>query len=82
MAEQQADKGSIQVIERMMALLEVLASLPEPASLKTLAQTTGLHPSTAHRILAAMTSSALVERHENGTYALGIRLLELGNIVK
>ena len=82
MAEQQAEKGSIQVIERMMSLLEVLADTPEPASLKLLAQTTGLHPSTAHRILAAMTGLHLVERQDAGTYALGIRLLELGNIVK
>jgi DNA-binding IclR family transcriptional regulator len=81
-AEPQAEKGSIQVIERMMSLLEVLADTPEPASLKLLAQSTGLHPSTAHRILAAMTFSHLVERQETGTYALGIRLLELGNIVK
>jgi DNA-binding IclR family transcriptional regulator len=82
MAEQQPEKGSIQVIERMMALLGVLADLPEPVSLKTLAQGAGLHPSTAHRILAAMTSAAIVERHDAGTYVLGIRLLELGNLVK
>lgn len=82
MAEQHAEKGSIQVIERMMSLLEVLADTPEPVSLKVLAQSTGLHPSTAHRILAVMSSSALVERHEAGTYALGIKLLELGNLVK
>lgn len=82
MTEKQADKGSIQVIERMMSLLEVLADMPEPASLKLLAQSTGLHPSTAHRILAAMTSAAIVERQDAGSYMLGIRLLELGNIVK
>jgi DNA-binding IclR family transcriptional regulator len=82
MAEQQAEKGSIQVIERMMSLLNVLADTPEPASLKMLAQATGLHPSTAHRILAAMTSASLVERQEAGAYGLGIRLLELGNLVK
>lgn len=82
MAEQQAEKGSIQVIERMMSLLDVLADTAEPASLKTLSQATGLHPSTAHRILAMMTHSRLVERHEGSTYALGIRLLELGSIVK
>ncbi|MEF8715584.1 MAG: hypothetical protein V5B39_18925, partial [Accumulibacter sp.] len=29
MTEKQADKGSIQVIERMMSLLEVLADMPE-----------------------------------------------------
>ncbi|MBL8398551.1 MAG: IclR family transcriptional regulator [Candidatus Accumulibacter sp.] len=82
MAERHAEKNSIQVIERMMSLLEVLADHNEPVSLKVLAQHSGLHPSTAHRILAAMASAALVERHEIGTYALGIRLLELGNIVK
>jgi DNA-binding IclR family transcriptional regulator len=74
--------GSIQVIERMMTLLDALAASPEPASLKHLAQATALHPSTAHRILAAMTTARFVEREDAGTYRLGIRLLELGNVVK
>lgn len=82
MAEQQEAKGSIQVIERMMSLLDVLANTPGPATLKMLSQATGLHPSTAHRILAMMTHSRLVARRDASTYALGIRLLELGNIVK
>ena len=85
MAEQQEpkeNKNSIQVIERMMSLLDVLAASPEPVALKHLAQGTGLHPSTAHRILAAMNGSRIVERHDAGTYRLGIRLLELGNLVK
>ena len=82
MAEQQEAKGSIQVIERMMSLLDVLANTAEPATLKMLSQATGLHPSTAHRILAVMANSRLVERQDASTYALGIRLLELGNIVK
>ncbi|HJW26342.1 MAG TPA: IclR family transcriptional regulator [Rhodocyclaceae bacterium] len=66
----------------MMSLLDALAASPEPASLKQLAQATDLHPSTAHRILGAMTSARFVERQEAGTYRLGIRLLELGNLVK
>ena len=82
MAEQHEARASIQVIERMMSLLDVMAITPEPASLKTLSQATGLHPSTAHRILAAMTQARLVERTHASTYALGIHLLELGNIVK
>lgn len=82
MVEQPEVKGSIQVIERMMSLLDALANAPEPATLKMLSQATGLHPSTAHRILAVLTHSRLVERHDASTYALGIRLLELGNIVK
>ena len=74
--------GTIQVIERMMSLLDALAASPESASLKQLAQATDLHPSTAHRILAAMSAARFVERQDAGTYRLGIRLLELGGIVK
>ena len=81
MAENES-KNSIQVIERMMTLLDQLARHPEAVALKTLAQATGLHPSTAHRILNAMVSESMVERVEQGSYRLGIRLLELGNLVK
>jgi len=75
-------KNPIQVIERMMKLLDVLSYFHEPVSLKQLALETGLHPSTAHRILGSMTANGFVERVEPGTYQLGIRLLELGNLVK
>jgi DNA-binding IclR family transcriptional regulator len=75
-------KNPIQVIERMMKLLEVLAHHADPVPLKQLALETGLHPSTAHRILGAMTQSGFVERSEAGVYKLGIRLLELGSLVK
>ena len=75
-------KSPIQVIERMMKLLDILAQGSDTVSLKRLAHTTGLHPSTAHRILAAMTASGFVERGEAGSYRLGMRLLELGNLVK
>lgn len=37
-----------------MSLLDALSSEHEPATLKTLSQATGLHPSTAHRILGVM----------------------------
>ena len=77
-----SDKTSIQVIERMMALLDALASYHDPVSLKELATATGLHPSTAHRILNDMVTKRFVDRSEPGTYRLGMRLLELGNIVK
>lgn len=65
-----------------MKLLDVLSYYHDPVSLKQLALETGLHPSTAHRILGAMTASGFVERVDPGTYQLGIRLLELGNLVK
>ncbi|MDH5534447.1 MAG: IclR family transcriptional regulator [Betaproteobacteria bacterium] len=75
-------KSSIQVIERMMGLLAALARHPAPVNLKQLANETELHPSTAHRILGVMVDNRLVDRIEPGTYRLGIRLLELGSLVK
>lgn len=82
MAENDKLTGSIQVIDRMTLLLDALAASPDPISLKQLAASTGLHPSTAHRILAAMITARFAERHDGGTYRLGIRLLELGTLVK
>ncbi|RPI47174.1 MAG: IclR family transcriptional regulator [Betaproteobacteria bacterium] len=66
----------------MMHLIETLVRHPSPTNLKQLAAETGLHPSTAHRILAVMVENRLVDRIEPGTYRLGIRLLELGNLVR
>ncbi len=73
---------TVQVIERMFKLLEVLASREEPVSLKEVSEKTGLHPSTAHRILNDLTIGRFVDRPEAGSYRLGMRLLELGNLVK
>lgn len=73
---------AIQVIERMMTLLDALARKSEPVSLKELSQTSGLHPSTAHRILNDLVLGRMVDRTEPGSYQLGMRLLELGNLVK
>jgi DNA-binding IclR family transcriptional regulator len=75
-------KSSIQVIERMIALLDALGRHSAAINLKQLATETGLHPSTAHRILAVMVDNGFVDRIEPGTYRLGIRLLELGTLVK
>ena len=75
-------KSSIQVIGRMMSLLDALARHEKPLNLKTLACETSLHTSTAHRILAVMVENRFVERIEPGTYRLGLRLAELGDAVR
>lgn len=77
------EKTAIQVIERMMSLLDALAAHTDPVSLKELSLATQLHPSTAHRILNDMVVGRFVDRGDQaGTYRLGMRLLELGNLVK
>jgi len=76
----QSATGSIQVIDRLMALLEALARNRDAVSLKVLAADTVLHPSTAFRILASAVENGLVARDGN-RYRLGIRLLQLGSRV-
>src|SRR5215207_1783312 len=73
---------TIQVIERMFALIDVLASREDSVSLKEISEKTGLHPSTTHRILNDLATGRFVDRPEAGSYRLGMRLLELGNMVK
>ncbi|MCI4428527.1 MAG: IclR family transcriptional regulator [Burkholderiales bacterium] len=73
---------TIQVLARAFSLLDVLAAHQEPVSLKRVSEQTGLHPSTAHRILNDLTIGRYVDRPEAGSYRLGMRLLELGNLVK
>lgn len=73
---------AIQVLERAFALIDVLASREEPVSLKEASERTGLHPSTTHRILNDLALGRFVDRPEPGSYRLGMRLLELGNLVK
>ena len=73
---------SIQVLERMFSLIDVLATKDSLSSLKDISEQTGLHPSTAHRILNDLVCGRYVDRPEPGQYRLGMRLLELGNFVK
>ncbi|MDB5809495.1 MAG: IclR family transcriptional regulator [Betaproteobacteria bacterium] len=82
MEEEKETRSSIQVIDRMVTLLEALAANPAPVNLKRLAQATQLHPSTAHRILNVMVRNRIVDRIEPGTYCLGTRLAEYGTLVR
>lgn len=75
-------KPTVQVIERMFTLIDVLASREDAISLKDIAEKAGLHPSTAHRILNDLATGRFVDRTQPGSYRLGMRLLELGNLVK
>ncbi|MBI1174661.1 MAG: helix-turn-helix domain-containing protein [Sideroxydans sp.] len=71
--------GSIQVIERLTKLLDAIAAHGEAVSLKILSAETGLHPSTAFRILSSLAEHGFVERTERGNYRLGRKLVRLGS---
>ena len=73
---------TVQVIERMFTLLDVLASREEAISLKEISEKSGLHLSTTHRLLNDLATGRFVDHPQPGSYRLGMRLLELGNLVK
>jgi DNA-binding IclR family transcriptional regulator len=73
---------AIQVLDRAVSLLDALSHYGEPVSLKFLTADTGLHASTAFRILGALVAHGFVERTDAGNYLLGTRLLQLGHRVR
>ncbi len=75
----QKSANSIQVIERLARLLDAIAGHEDPVSLKIISAETGLHPSTAFRILSSMVEHGFVERTSRGTYQLGVKLMQLGS---
>jgi DNA-binding IclR family transcriptional regulator len=66
----------------MFTLIDVLASREEAISLKEISERSGLHLSTTHRLLNDLATGRFVEHPQPGSYRLGMRLLELGNLVK
>jgi DNA-binding IclR family transcriptional regulator len=80
-SEKTEPSNSIQVIERLAQLLDAIAKHDEAVSLKILSADTGLHPSTAFRILASLAEQGFVVRTERGTYGLGVKLMQLGSRV-
>lgn len=69
----------IQVLDRALALLEVLSQEGPDLSLIELSTKLKLHKSTTHRLIMVMDRHRLIERNStNGRYRLGLKLFELG----
>lgn len=71
----------IQVIDRAVKLLDCFTFDKPELSVGEVSVATGLHKSTAHRILMAMEYNGLVEQNrETANYRLGIKLFKLGHL--
>ena len=69
----------IQVLDRALALLEVLAHQGPDLTLAQLSELLKLHKSTAHRLIMVLERHRLIEKNSNtGKYRLGLKLFELG----
>jgi DNA-binding IclR family transcriptional regulator len=73
---------SIQVIDRAARLMEAIVQNNGAASLKILSAETGLHSSTAFRILASLVAIGFVERDTAGQYFIGRKIAALANNVR
>ncbi|MFI6032157.1 IclR family transcriptional regulator [Amycolatopsis magusensis] len=78
MAETQRRPGSVQSLERAFELLERLADAGGEASLSELATLSGLPMPTIHRLIRTLLDLGYVRQHTNRRYALGARLIRLG----
>ena len=68
----------MQVLERALGLLDVLASADKELGPAELAVRVGLHRSTIHRLLKVLEEHRFVKRNSLGKYDLGLKLFELG----
>jgi IclR family transcriptional regulator, acetate operon repressor len=76
-------KGSayrVQVIDRALSVLEVLADEGQPLSLVKLSKSLDLPKSTTMRLLMVLEGHRFVQKNaESGLYRLGLKLFELGS---
>jgi DNA-binding IclR family transcriptional regulator len=70
----------VQVLDRALAALDVLASRSVECSLVEICTALKLHKSTVHRLLMVFEHHRLVDKNpETGKYRLGLKLFELGS---
>jgi DNA-binding IclR family transcriptional regulator len=68
----------LQALDRAFAVLDLLAASNTPLGLAEIADSLGLHKSTAHRFLMVLERHRMVERAQAGKFRLGLRLCDLG----
>lgn len=69
----------VQVLDRALAILEILSVGGPDLSLGEISDKLKLHKSTAHRLIMVLERHKLIERNSiSGRYRLGLKLFELG----
>jgi DNA-binding IclR family transcriptional regulator len=70
-----ADK-SVQTVDRVLDIVESLSTEQDGLTLTELSKRAGLPKSTAHRLLGALTRRGYAARREDGSYQIGLKLIE------
>lgn len=77
--ERRGPAQPVQAVDRAMALLRAVAMPKDPPSLKELASTCGLNPSTAWRLLATLEKHAMIERNPHThRYTISYGAMQVG----
>lgn len=78
----QSSAGTVQSLDRAIILLEELSLHREGCGVTYLANLTGLHKSTVHRILNSLMAKGYIEKDgETDKYSLGIKILYLSSAI-
>src|SRR3982751_3427079 len=72
----------VAAVERALAVLDALSDGSAELGTNEIARRTGINASTVSRLLATLAGAGIVEHVPgSGRYRLGLRLLQLGNVV-
>ena len=72
-------KRTVPAVARAARLLDVLAAAADPMRLAVLAKALELPRSTVHGLCATLVDAGLVTRFQDGTYHLGVRIMDLAH---
>jgi IclR family acetate operon transcriptional repressor len=77
-ASENATPSSVQVLDRSLLLLELVAAA-DGAALTELAEQSGMAPSTVHRLLTSLAQHGMVSHDaETGAWTIGVKAFEIG----
>ena len=78
-ASENAVPSSVQVLDRSLKLLDLVAS-GDGAALTDLSDQSGMAPSTVHRLLTSLANHGMVTHDaETGAWTIGLKAFEIGN---
>lgn len=69
----------VQVLDRTLRILDILAAANQELALGELAERLSLHKSTTHRLMMILLRQRLVRKGPDAKYGLGMKLFELGS---
>ena len=73
--------ASLSSVQNALRVLRALSEVERGLGVTELASRLGIAKSTCHRLLSTLAADGFVQQHDNGRYALGLALWELGSRV-